>query len=288
MVINLSNKLRKKFRKLLQSESCYDAASIFDPISSRMAFDLGFEVGIIGGSVISLQVLGAPDFTLISLSEFVEQVNRIGRLAQFPIIVDANHGYGNAINVMRTVNELERTGISALTIEDTLLPIQFNKKFNIIISIEEAFYKIYSAIKARTDTALYIIARININNLIYEDIIERIIAYQSAGADAICICGIKNINHLKKIFIYINIPIILLTYSNTKLSNLILLSKNGVKIIIKKHTVYLESIKAIYNYYIKQRNINKFYFKNIMNKYSILNKYCFWFFEYMSNFKLIK
>jgi carboxyvinyl-carboxyphosphonate phosphorylmutase len=111
--------LRRSFRQLLASNTCYHTASVFDPMSARIAADLGFEVGILGGSVASLQVLGAPDFALITLSEFAEQATRIGRVAQLPVIADADHGYGNALNVMRTIVELERAGVAALTIEDT-------------------------------------------------------------------------------------------------------------------------------------------------------------------------
>jgi len=114
--------LRRNFRELLNADRCFHTASVFDPMSARIAADLGFEVGILGGSVASLQVLAAPDFNLITLSEFVEQATRICRVAQLPVLADADHGYGNALNVMRTVSELERAGISALTIEDTLLP----------------------------------------------------------------------------------------------------------------------------------------------------------------------
>ena len=117
--------LRRDFRGLLSGTRCYHTASVFDPMSARIAADLGFEVGILGGSVASLQVLAAPDFALISLSEFVEQATRIGRVAQLPVIADADHGYGNALNVMRCVVELERAGVAALTLEDTLLPAQF-------------------------------------------------------------------------------------------------------------------------------------------------------------------
>ncbi|HAQ85947.1 MAG TPA: oxaloacetate decarboxylase, partial [Pseudomonas sp.] len=98
--------LRSEFRRLLASDRCYHTASVFDPMSARIAADLEFEVGILGGSVASLQVLAAPDFALITLSEFVEQATRIGRVSRLPIIADADHGYGNALNVMRTVVEL--------------------------------------------------------------------------------------------------------------------------------------------------------------------------------------
>src|SRR5271167_1699902 len=105
MIERSHHELRKAFRDLLQGNGCKFAASVFDPISVRMASDLGFEVAIQGGSVASLQVLGAPDIALLTLDEYVEQVSRVGRASQIPIIGDADHGFGNALNVMRTVTE---------------------------------------------------------------------------------------------------------------------------------------------------------------------------------------
>ena len=87
-------------------------------------------------------MLAAPDFNLITLSEFVEQATRICRVAQLPVLADADHGYGNALNVMRTVSELERAGISALTIEDTLLPPKFGRRSTDLIGMFEAVGKI--------------------------------------------------------------------------------------------------------------------------------------------------
>ena len=141
--------LRCAFRALLATDACYHTASVFDPMSARIAADLGFEVGILGGSVASLQVLAAPDFALITLSEFVEQATRIGRVSRLPVIADADHGYGNALNVMRTVTELERAGVAALTIEDTLLPAQFGRKSTDLIPVEEGVGKIRAALEAR-------------------------------------------------------------------------------------------------------------------------------------------
>src|SRR5690554_7015910 len=101
------HELRNAFRALLDSSFCYHTASVFSPLAARIAADLGFEVGILGGSVASLQVLAAPDIALITLSEFAEQATCIGRVARLPVIADADHGYGNALNAMRTVTELE-------------------------------------------------------------------------------------------------------------------------------------------------------------------------------------
>jgi oxaloacetate decarboxylase len=113
---------RRRFRAILKGDCCYHPGSVFDPLSARIAQDLGFEVGMFAGSTASLTVLGAPDLILITLSEFAGQAYRINRAFDLPLLVDADHAYGNALNVMRTVQELETAGVSALTIEDTVLP----------------------------------------------------------------------------------------------------------------------------------------------------------------------
>ena len=247
--------LRVEFRKLLASESCYHTASVFDPMSARIAADLGFEAGILGGSVASLQVLAAPDFALITLSEFTEQATRIGRVAQLPIIADADHGYGNALNVMRTVAELERSGVAALTIEDTLLPAQFGRKSTDLISIEEGSGKIKAAIEARVDPELVIIARTNAGTLSVEHVRTRIKAYTEAGADGICLVGVKDFAHLEQIAEGVELPLMLVTYGNPELSDSQRLASLGVRIVVAGHAAYFASIKATYDCLREQRNV---------------------------------
>ena len=116
---------RRRFRAILSGARCVHPASVFDAISARIAEDLGFEAGMLGGSVASLAVIGAPDVMVLSLTEFAAQAYRICRAGNLPLMVDADHGYGNALNVKRTVEELETAGVAALTIEDTLLPAPF-------------------------------------------------------------------------------------------------------------------------------------------------------------------
>src|SRR3974377_639779 len=96
--------------------------SVYDAISARIAEDLGFEVGIFSGSIASMAVLGAPDLVVLTLTEFAAQANRICRAGNLALLGDADHGYGNALNVRRAVEELETAGICALSIEDTVLP----------------------------------------------------------------------------------------------------------------------------------------------------------------------
>jgi carboxyvinyl-carboxyphosphonate phosphorylmutase len=247
------HELRSGFRALLASDACYHTASVFDPMSARIAGDLGFEVGILGGSVASLQVLAAPDFALITLSEFVEQASRIGRVARLPVIADADHGYGNALNVMRTVVELERAGIAALTIEDTLLPAQFNRKSTDLISVAEGVGKVQAALAARVDSALAIIARTNAAVLSTEQVIERTLAYQAAGADGICLVGVEDFEHLERIAEHLNVPLMLVTYGNPKLRDNARLAGLGVRIVVNGHAAYFAAIKATYDCLREQR-----------------------------------
>jgi carboxyvinyl-carboxyphosphonate phosphorylmutase len=245
--------LRAQFRALLASNSCYHTASVFDPMAARIAADLGFEVGILGGSVASLQVLAAPDFALITLSEFVEQATRIGRVSRLPVIADADHGYGNALNVMRTVVELERAGIAALTIEDTLLPAQFGRKSTDLISVAEGVGKIRAALEARVDPDLAIIARTHAGVLTLDEVIRRTQAYQAAGADAICIVGVEDFAHLEQIAAALSVPLMLVTYGNPKLRDNERLAKLGVRIVVNGHAAYFAAIKATYDCLREQR-----------------------------------
>ncbi|UVE17259.1 oxaloacetate decarboxylase [Pseudomonas sp. LS44] len=248
--------LRRGFRTLLKFPACYHTASVFDPMSARIAADLGFEMGILGGSVASLQVLAAPDFALISLSEFAEQATRIGRVARLPVIADADHGYGNALNVMRTVVELERAGVAALTIEDTLLPAQFGCKSTDLIPLAEGVGKIRAALEARVDPELVIIARSHAGVQTTEQVIERAVAYQEAGADGICLVGVRDFEHLEEIAAHLHIPLMLVTYGNPKLRDNQRLAELGVRIVVNGHAAYFAAIKATYDCLREQRQLD--------------------------------
>ncbi len=278
------HELRRAFRTLLASASCYHTASVFDPMSARIAGDLGFEVGILGGSVASLQVLAAPDFALITLSEFVEQATRIHRVSRLPVIADADHGYGNALNVMRTVVELERAGISALTIEDTLLPAQFNRKSTDLISIAEGVGKVRAALEARVDSDLAIIARTNAGVLSVDEVIKRTVAYQKAGADAICMVGVEDFEHLEKIAEHLSVPLMLVTYGNPKLRDNERLAKLGVRIVVNGHAAYFAAIKATYDCLREQRNAvgSDLSASELAHKYTQPEDYVAWADEFMN------
>src|SRR6476620_10644086 len=142
---------RNKLRTLLAGSKCLSPASVFDPLSARVAEAVGYEIGMLAGSVASNTTLAAPDLIVLTLTEFADQVRRIMRASGLSLIVDADHGYGNALNVMRTVEELQHAGVSAMSIEDTALPARFGQKQEELISVEEMVGKLKAAVKARTD-----------------------------------------------------------------------------------------------------------------------------------------
>jgi carboxyvinyl-carboxyphosphonate phosphorylmutase len=208
----LSNTTRRlRFRQLLSSPSCVYPASVFDPLSARIAEDLGFEAGMLAGSIAALTVLGAPDLVLLTLTEFAEQIHRICRASNLPLLVDADHGYGNALNVMRTVEELETVGVSALTIEDTVLPVAFGQNGPAkLISLEEGVGKMRAALRARRDETLVIVGRTSAPMLSgLEDAIKRCQAYEAAGVDALFIAGLRKRVELEALSARVSLPIIL-------------------------------------------------------------------------------
>src|SRR5215475_2033499 len=201
---------REQLRAVLQGNTCIRPGSVYDATSIRIAQDLGFELGMFGGSVASLAVLGDPDITLITLTEFAEQIRRMSRAASLPVLVDADHGYGNALNVRRTVQELDAAGAGGLTIEDTLLPQTFGEKKTQLISLEEGVGKMKAAVDGRSDPTLVILARtgaISITTL--GDAIERARAYEATGVDGLFFTGIKSRAELDAIAEATRLPIVL-------------------------------------------------------------------------------
>src|ERR1700739_956001 len=201
---------REKLRSILSRMRCIRPGSVYDAISIRIAEDLGFEVGMFGGSVASLAVLGDPDIALITLSELAEQMRRMSRASSLPVVVDADHGYGNALNVRRTTEELEVAGAAGLTIEDTLLPPAYGETKTQLISLEEGVGKIKAALDARRDPSLVVAGRTGaVSITALHDAVTRAKAYEACGVDALFFTGIKAKAELEAISAATRLPIIL-------------------------------------------------------------------------------
>ncbi len=240
-------KRRKTLRATLSSSACIRPGSVYDAISIRIAEDLGFELGMFGGSVASLAVLGDPDIALITLTELAEQMRRMSRASALPVLVDADHGYGNALNVRRTIEELEAAGAAGLTIEDTLLPQAFGETKTQLISLEEGLGKVKAALDARRDPSLVIVGRtgaVSIASL--DDAIERARAYEAAGVDALFFTGIKAKAELEAISGATRLPLIL-GGAPEAMSDLAYLREQRVRIALQGHAPISAATKAVYD-----------------------------------------
>jgi carboxyvinyl-carboxyphosphonate phosphorylmutase len=205
-------------------------------------------VGMFAGSIASLTVLGAPDIIVLTLTEFADQAHRICRAGNLPLLCDADHGYGNALNVMRTVEELETAGVAALSIEDTALPQPFGAKGKAqLISIEEGVGKMRAAIEARRDPGLVIAGRTSAASITsLADAMQRAKAYAAAGVDAIFLVGIKTRSDLDAIAGEIKLPLIL-GGAGKELLDLAYLAERGVRVCLQGHQPFMAAVRAVHD-----------------------------------------
>ena len=239
---------RERFRAILAGDRCVHPASVFDPISARAAEDLGFEVGMFAGSIASGTVLGAPDLIVLTLTEFAQQIHRICRAGDLSLMVDADHGYGNALNVRRTVEELETAGVSCLTIEDTQLPLSFGSGGEgQLISVEEGVGKMKAALSGRQDPNLVVAGRSSaLRNGGVAEAIKRAKAYEAAGVDAMFLAGAQTKAEVEEVSAEVNIPL-LMGGAGGELADLDFLSGAGVRVALQGHLPFAAAVKAAYD-----------------------------------------
>src|SRR3984885_4906513 len=239
-------KRRETLRAILSGSACIRPGSVYDAISIRIAEDLGFELSMFGGSVASLAVLGDPDIALITLTELAEQMRRMSRASALPVLVDADHGYGNALNVRRTIEELEAAGAAGLTIEDTLLPQAYGETKTQLISLEEGTGKMKAALDARRDPSLVIVGRtgaVSISSL--DDAILRAKAYEATGVDVLFFTGIKAKAELEAISAATRLPLIL-GGAPEAMSDPAYLREQRIKIALQGHAPISAATQAVY------------------------------------------
>ncbi len=239
---------RERFRALLAANKCVHPGSVFDPISARIAEDLGFEAGMFAGSTASLTVLGAPDIIVLTLTEFAAQAQRICRAGSLPLMCDADHGYGNALNVMRTIEELEMAGIAGLSIEDTDLPQPFGTGGNArLLSIEEGAGKMRAAVAARRDAGLMIAGRTSAPSMTsIADAIARAKAYEKTGVDAIFLVGVKSRADLDTVAAEVRLPLIL-GGAGKEIMDRDYLASRGVRVCLQGHQPIMAAVQAIHD-----------------------------------------
>jgi len=234
---------------------CLSPASVFDPLSARIAESVGFELGLLSGSVSSMTTLAASDVVVLTLTELADQIRRIMRVCNLSLLVDADHGYGNALNVMRTVAELEHAGVSILGIEDTVLPAPFGQMGDVseLVSIEQMTGKLRAAIACRQDPALVIAARTAAARIEgIEGVTARAKAYAKIGVDALFIVEVDDVAIIKAVREAVDLPLIIgsgpMSAKRKEPTAL------GVHILLQGHQPVAAAVKVLRDTYVHQFN----------------------------------
>jgi oxaloacetate decarboxylase len=237
---------RERLRAVIAGGRCIYPASVFDPISARIAADLGYEAAMFAGSIASFTVLGVPDVVVLTLTEFAQQAYRINRAGSLPLLVDADHGYGNALNVKRAVEELETAGVAGLTIEDTLLPAAYGASAPSLIPIAEGVGKMKAALAGRQDKRLVIVGRTSALAISgVEDTIARLKAYEQTGVDMLFMTGVKTRAQLDAVAGVVRLPLFLGNPA-PELHDLDYLSARNVRVCLQGHLPFTAAVKAVY------------------------------------------
>ncbi|MBM2803609.1 MAG: Isocitrate lyase/PEP mutase family protein [Deltaproteobacteria bacterium] len=162
---------------------------VYDALSAKIAARAGFEVIFITGYSVSATLLGEPDFGLLTQTEVVGAAQRICSVVDTPVIVDADTGYGNAINVMRTVQDLIRAGAGGMFLEDQVWPKRCgHMKGKQVIPLDEQLKKLCAAVEAKGDNDFFIVARTDSRQALgLSEAINRGVAFKEAGVDAVFI-----------------------------------------------------------------------------------------------------
>jgi 2-methylisocitrate lyase-like PEP mutase family enzyme len=183
---------------------------VYDALSAKIAARAGFEVIFITGYSLSATLLGEPDFGLLTQTEVVSAAQRICSVVDTPVIVDADTGYGNAINVMRTVQDLIRAGAGGMFLEDQVWPKRCgHMKGKQVIPLDEQLKKLKAAVEAKGDNDFYIVARTDSRQALgLDEAIKRGVAFKDAGADAVFIEAPESKEEMKVISRQVRGPLV--------------------------------------------------------------------------------
>lgn len=176
-------------RRSLKKSGQLVMPGVYDALSAQIATKTGFEVIFISGYSLAATMLGEPDFGILTQTEMLSAAQRICSVTDLPVIVDADTGYGNAINVIRTVDELIRIGAAGMFLEDQVWPKRCgHMKGKQVIPLEEQLKKLQAAIDAKRNRDFFIVARTDARQALgLNEAITRGIAFKKAGADAVFI-----------------------------------------------------------------------------------------------------
>jgi 2,3-dimethylmalate lyase len=197
-----------RFKQLLSGPEILMIPGVADALGARLVEKAGFQAVFLSGYAASASLLGAPDVGLLTLTEMVDCARRIAGAVEIPVFADGDNGHGNATNVMRTMREFEKAGVSAIFFEDQVTPKRCgHMSGKQVIPVGEMVAKIRAAVDARVDGDLSIMARTDalaVNGI--DDAIERMHRYLEAGADLSFVESPQTIDEMRRIAQEIDAP----------------------------------------------------------------------------------
>jgi carboxyvinyl-carboxyphosphonate phosphorylmutase len=210
---------------------------------------LGYQVCVLSGSVGKAANLGVPDIVLANMSDVVDHCRRITRMADVSLMVDAEDGFGNAVHVRRTVQEMEAAGVAAIEIEDNVVPRQFNVQNPGLVSTTEQVGKLRAAVAARRDPSTVIVARTSaLAECPLEEALERIRAYSTTGAEALMLATVpRGRADLAAVHQATSLPLCVLNPPAEVRHDAAFLAANGVRILMLGNPTYAIAVKAIHD-----------------------------------------
>jgi len=209
---------RQTLRQLLKRDKLLVAPGCFDGLSARLVEEAGFEAAYLSGGAVA-RSMGIPDIGLVTLSESIDRAAQVVATVKIPIIADADTGYGNVVNLVRTVREFERAGVAAIHIEDQITPKRCGHLDDKeVIPLAEMEKKLQAALATRTDPDFCIIARTDARGVDgFDDAIKRGRAFAKLGVDAIFVEAPQSEDELAEIPRRIpNVPILVNVFKGGK------------------------------------------------------------------------
>lgn len=199
-----------RLKELLHAKEIVVAPGAHDVMTAKIIEKVGFDMAYMTGYGTAASTLGKPDIGLLCMSEMLDRARKLATATNIPIVADGDTGFGNAVTLMRTIEDFEDAGVAGIQLEDQVAPKRCGHMAGRkVVSMEEMIGKIEAAIAARKDPDFVIIARTDSRtSLGIDEAIKRALAYEKAGADAIFVESIESIEEMELVNRVIKAPTI--------------------------------------------------------------------------------
>ena len=269
----------KSFHQLLKENKILVIPGVFNAASALVAKSIGFNALYLSGSGIATGAFVVPDLGITTLDQVCEETRRITNVIDVLLLVDADTGFGNET---QTVKKLEAVGAGGIHLEDQVFPKRCgHRSGKEVISPDEMILKIQNAIKARTSSDFFIIARVDSRNIIgFDDALDRAKKYQDAGADAIFAEALESKDEYKRFTDALKIPVLanMTEFGNTPYISVYEFESLGIRMVIFPLTAFRRMMKATEDVYriIKKEGTQKSFINHLQTReelYRMLNYY---------------